>query len=321
MEGLLMKEEAVLFGERKSLVGVVTEPRETTRNPLSPAVILLNPGIVHRVGPGRIHVKIARALAAIGFVVLRFDFSGIGDSAVRHDNLRFEKSAVRETQDAMDFLKSTRRIEHFVLLGGCSGAFISLETVCCDARPVGAILINYPATEGEDEHADADLKTRRTAHYYRNFAFFDRKSWGRLLTGKTNYRQLIQVLQSETKRRFAPTQATPRKETPLQTNLQRLSQRNVRLTFLCSRGDPLLDELREAGGNELQRLCALGQITLDIIPHSDHTFSSLEDHERLLDMIVRRIRTMTLAESFPAPAFEMASHADIVTTRNSVIGQ
>src|SRR5713101_5522058 len=168
-----MKEEAVLFGEKKSLVGVVTDPPTTTGNHLRPAVILLNPGIVHRVGPGRIYVKIARALAAAGFVVLRFDFSGIGDSAVRHDNLQFEKSAIREAQDAMKFLKRSRDVEHFILLGGCSGALISLETACCDEQVLGAVLINYPAIEDEDEDANTDLKQRRAAHYYWNFALFN----------------------------------------------------------------------------------------------------------------------------------------------------
>src|SRR5260370_40275597 len=84
-----MKEEAVLFGEKKSLVGVVTDPPTTTGNHLRPPVILLNPGIVHRVGPGRIYVKIALALVAAGFVVLRFDFSVIGGSTRLPDNLSF----------------------------------------------------------------------------------------------------------------------------------------------------------------------------------------------------------------------------------------
>src|SRR3989442_13379966 len=98
-----MREQAVLFGEVKSLIGILTDPPMRNGNRPKPAVILLNPGIVHRVAPGRIYVRMARALAAMGFVVLRFDFSGIGDSAVRHDNLPFDKSAVRETQDAMHF--------------------------------------------------------------------------------------------------------------------------------------------------------------------------------------------------------------------------
>src|SRR5215471_7117775 len=132
-------EGAVLFGERKSLVGVVSAAATTVDGDAKAAVILLNPGIVHRVGPGRIYVEIAQRLAAMGFVVLRFDFSGIGDSLARHDNLCFPMSAVRETQQAMDLLQSTRKVQHFVLLGGCSGAQVSLETACCDQRTKGAI--------------------------------------------------------------------------------------------------------------------------------------------------------------------------------------
>jgi len=318
---VVTKEEAVLFGEKKSLVGVVTDPTRVTGNPRA-AVLLLNPGIVHRVGPGRIYVKIARALAAMGFVVLRFDFSGIGDSAVRHDNLRFEKSAVRETQEAMKFLKSSKGVEHFILLGGCSGALISFETACCDEQVLGAVLINYPAAEDDDEDEDAntDLKQRRAAHYYWNFALFNLKSWRKLFTGRANYRQLIQVLRLQVKRLFASRSRITAKETPFAANLRALARRNVRLTFLCSQGDPLLDELREAGGDELQRSCALGKVTLDVIPRSDHTFSSLDDQDRLLEVILRRIKTMSLARDGTADSSELAFPAEAVPLDNSAVG-
>src|SRR5215467_3344973 len=127
MQNEVMKEEVVLFGERKSLVGIVTSPPPRLTQERM-AVILLNPGIVHRVGPGRIYVKIARRLASTGLTVLRFDFSGIGDSAPRHDSLPFEKSAIEEARDAMEFLQATRGVEKFILLGGCSGALASLQT-------------------------------------------------------------------------------------------------------------------------------------------------------------------------------------------------
>ncbi|MCH8830022.1 MAG: DUF1549 domain-containing protein, partial [Planctomycetes bacterium] len=100
-----MKEEAVLFGKTGSLVGIVSDPSDSDSGKNLPAVILLNSGLIHRVGPNRVYVKIARRLAAEGFVAFRFDFSSIGDSLVRYDNLSFEKSAVDEVQDAMDFLE------------------------------------------------------------------------------------------------------------------------------------------------------------------------------------------------------------------------
>src|SRR5258708_37545034 len=200
-----MKEEVVLFGTRQSLVGIVTDPATVSAQRARTAVILLNAGIVHRVGPGRIYVKIARALAAMGFVVLRFDFSGIGDSTVRHDHLCFEKSAVAEAQEAMGDLNATRGGEHFIFLGGCSGAFASFETACCDARVVGAILINFQTPDNENAAAAPDLPIRKASYYYWKSTLFNLKSLRKLLTGKTDYGQLIRALCSELKRRFPST--------------------------------------------------------------------------------------------------------------------
>ena len=53
--------------------------------PNAPTMVILSSGILHRPGASRLYVQIARALAEDGFTSLRFDFSGIGDSAVRRD--------------------------------------------------------------------------------------------------------------------------------------------------------------------------------------------------------------------------------------------
>jgi hypothetical protein len=72
-----MNEEAVLIGG--SLVGILSRPPAGV-DPAMPGVLLLNAGRIHRVGPNRLYVAIARRLAAMGFAVCRFDLSGIGDS-------------------------------------------------------------------------------------------------------------------------------------------------------------------------------------------------------------------------------------------------
>lgn len=284
-----MKEEAVLFGKTRSLVGVLTDPPIYNGNGLSPAVILLNPGIVHRVGPGRVYVKMARALAAIGFEVLRFDFSGIGDSGVRRDHLPFEKSAVQEAQDAMDWLSAARGTRHFILLGGCSGAQVALQTACSDPRVVGAVLLNFVLAETSESNADPDRTSRTAGFYYWNFALFDPKSWGKLLTGRANYRNLIRVLGAQARSKLTSAGKTSHESAQFQAQLRLLAGRSVQLTFVCSQGDPCVHDLQEAGGNELKRLCAMGGMTLKIIPRSDHTFSSLSDHERLLQVILERV--------------------------------
>ena len=56
-----MTETAVLFGPRQTLVGVLTDPGAPAP-PDRPAIILLNAGRIHHVGPNRLHVKLARRL-------------------------------------------------------------------------------------------------------------------------------------------------------------------------------------------------------------------------------------------------------------------
>jgi surfactin synthase thioesterase subunit len=100
-------------------------------------VLLVNSGILHRVGACRFHVRLARRLAAEGVSALRFDFSGIGDSEVRRDDLAFEQSAVAELREAMDHLAATRSARSFVVIGLCSGADMAFEVAKVDPRVVG----------------------------------------------------------------------------------------------------------------------------------------------------------------------------------------
>jgi hypothetical protein len=136
------REKAVRFGSSASLVGVMTEARAGTADAERPAVLFLNSGILHRVGSCRIHVQLARALSAVGFHSLRFDYSGIGDSDQRRDSLSFEESAVVETREAMDYLAKTKGVKKFILMGLCSGADMAHETAVADARVAGLIMLD-----------------------------------------------------------------------------------------------------------------------------------------------------------------------------------
>ncbi|MDZ7781370.1 MAG: hypothetical protein U5R14_15765 [Gemmatimonadota bacterium] len=54
------------FGPEGILVGVLTEPDPDKAIPNAPGHLILNSGILHRVGASRIYVQIARALADQG---------------------------------------------------------------------------------------------------------------------------------------------------------------------------------------------------------------------------------------------------------------
>ena len=137
-----MTERAYAFGRNGSLVGVVSEPDKKLKDPEIPTVILLNANVVHRVGPFRLYVNIARKLNALGFSVLRFDLSGIGDSPTRRSDLPYEERSVSEVKEAMDFISEEKGAKYFVLLGLCAGADSSYRTAVADKRVVGIVLLD-----------------------------------------------------------------------------------------------------------------------------------------------------------------------------------
>jgi dienelactone hydrolase len=136
-----LTERVFTFGSHGGLVGILTEPAEGQRRAGAPAVVFSNVGLNHRVGPNRIYVELARGLAAAGFVTLRFDLSGFGDSEPRVDAIGDLQRATLDTREAMDFLER-RGIHTFVVLGFCSGVDSAHVVAVEDARVAGAIFID-----------------------------------------------------------------------------------------------------------------------------------------------------------------------------------
>ena len=65
-----MNEIALQFGSQQALSAIVSLPDDKPNNT---GVILLNAGLVHRMGPFRLNVNLARKLAAENFIVMRLD--------------------------------------------------------------------------------------------------------------------------------------------------------------------------------------------------------------------------------------------------------
>ena len=285
-----MREEAVLFGKTSSLVGIITDPPAANRNPQLPAILCLNAGILPRVGPNRLYVKMARALAAMGFVVLRFDFSGIGDSAVRDDTLPFRKSAVSETQEAMNYLGAARDSQRFVLTGICSGATVSFHTARCDPRVVGAVLINpWGHLHDDTDEWNAAIRNRALAHHYRRIIFsssFRAKNWWKAMTGKVDYRSILPVMVGSGLRSLLR-----RKEHMLRNGnhaadtLRSLAERGVRLLHLYSEADEGLDYLSVILGGEVRQWNESGLLTIEVIAGANHTFMLLWSQDHLLQVV------------------------------------
>lgn len=169
-----MRERAIRFGTASQLLAIVTEPDAKDRRPDAPGVVLLSSGLLHRVGACRMHVRMARALADAGYVSIRFDFAGLGDSDPRRDTLPFEKSGVLETQEAMAVLTEKYNVQQFVLAGLCSGADVAFYAAIEDSRVLSIIQL--------------DPFVYRTRRYYVHRygpRLLRLESWLNILTGKT----------------------------------------------------------------------------------------------------------------------------------------
>lgn len=303
-----MKEEILLFGKTQSLVGIIHKPQ--VYNNQLPAVILLNAGLIHRVGPNRLYVKIARALSKLGFVVFRFDFSGTGDSKARDDYLPLEQSVISEIQEAMSHLSETMRIEQFILIGHCSGAGLSFLTACQDSRVRGAVLINLQG--GGEDWRDYD-RDRKMAQYYTNYygkaAITDFQRWARFLKGDVDYRSIARnVFQSIIWNRLSTLSFRIRRLSPVyqqvSTNpasdqdqkvvngLSLLAERGVPVLFVYSEGNTGLDYLRTTFAKELNHLLATETVKLEVIPESDHLFTLLASQKHLLEVIQNWVRAV-----------------------------
>jgi dienelactone hydrolase len=155
-----------------------------------PAVVILNTGIVHRVGHHRMYVSLSRKLAGAGHLVLRFDLSGIGDSEQRHDKLSTIDSSLADIREALDFLAATQQASRFVLIGLCSGADHAVLHGPTDPRVVGMVLMDpsIPPT------------TRYYVHYILQ-RLTSLQNWGSVAAGRSG---LLKMLASQLAYRLRP---------------------------------------------------------------------------------------------------------------------
>jgi pimeloyl-ACP methyl ester carboxylesterase len=146
-----VREQAVVFGSRKSLVGILTPAQGGDASRERPCVVILSAGIIHRVGPNRLHVELARTLSSEGYTCLRFDLSGIGDSEKRSDGLPPLEASLADIREAADWLQATRGVNRLILVGLCSGADQGLIYAGTDPRVVGLVLLDpsIPRTPGQ----------------------------------------------------------------------------------------------------------------------------------------------------------------------------
>ena len=279
-----MNERAVVLGKDSPLIGVITEPANLSAAADRPAVLIMNSGIIHRVGPGRGMVRLARDLAERGAVVARFDHSGIGDSPSRQDRTPWPRNTILEAREVMDDLSQRYGCRHFILMGICSGALTSFHVAREDPRVVGAVLMNSQGTE-----ANADwqrtVKNREWARQYWTRSLFNADSWRRALAGKVQYRRLLSVLGRQIRDRVAPSDAAITVTQSVWAQLHEMLQRGVQVMFVLSEGGHASDYFDVLMDGKIATLESTGCFHHVTLERCDHTMTLLGNQHDLLQQV------------------------------------
>jgi len=239
---------------------------------------LLNAGLLHRVGPNRIYVKIARTLAAQGFLAVRFDLTGIGDSKIPEGVVSYgPDDVVNDIRSVMDCLAEAKGIERFVLMGLCSGADNAFRTACQDSRVIGVNMIEGFSFPSTGYFAQSYSKS-----------FLKLRSWKRLLTGKSEIWGIIKALwthhTSKQARQLTEDFEVPSKET-LVSDLHKLVERGVKLCLVYAAEKSGHYNYRKLFEHEIQSLPAEKRPQVEFIEDTDHLFTLLHHQKQLLASI------------------------------------
>jgi hypothetical protein len=280
------REETVAFGgSSRHLRGILARPA-AARAGGDWAVLMAGAGMIHSVGPNRFYVRAARTLAEAGAPSLRFDAAGIGDSDWSDQMSSPEERILSEAQAGIDLLRERTGATRIVVLGLCSGAVTAFRVALAQPSVRAAVLIN-PDTSRVDERVQRHLTERTTLRHYLGTALRDRRSWRRLLTGRSHYRELARVpamiwRHLAAGRRVSVDEAAARE-------LIALVVRPVRVLVISGSRDHSAEYLRLVQS----RLSpgARPYLTAEILTAGDHTLSCWRHQEQAL----ARLRSWTEA--------------------------
>jgi pimeloyl-ACP methyl ester carboxylesterase len=272
-----MQEQAFRFGRARHLVGIAGLPPSTT--PERVGVIVLNAGLVHRIGPFRMHVEMTRRLNAYGYPTLRFDLSTIGDSAASGESQTRKQQICADVGDAMNLLGEQAACKRFVLIGLCSGSQSAHMVACSDPKVAGAVFLD--------------------GYAYRTLGYHLRYYLPRLLDVQRWRRRML------ARRRQAPAAGSdeptftvaPLPQATVRADLAGMLDRGLKLCLIYSGGISRYfnhaRQFRECFG----RVVSHPGVFTRFLKEADHTYILTGDRNRLLDNVER-----WLSENFPVTA-------------------
>jgi pimeloyl-ACP methyl ester carboxylesterase len=293
----MIEETTHVFGGDGRLVGISTR-LSGSRPKLG--VVLINAGVIHRVGPHRSAVKLARALAPLGVTVLRFDLSGIGDARSSTGDLSHHEQAVEDVRDALDMMRAEFGLQRFVLFGICSGAVHACSTALADDRVAGVVLFDgyaFPTWKTPLATAWHMARVLPPRQLLTKAARQLRKLLNRLpATGGTKAGQPAPEVRND------PTDGGPTlTQQQFRSVMQTLIARGVQVYIIYSGSIRELYSYTHQLRDNFGRNSFLRHIRYGFFPQVDHTLTTLEGQRQIERAMRHWVATRMLGEAEPAP--------------------
>jgi len=263
-------EACVRFGQRRRLAGILTEPESVRRI----ALVLVSAGLVPKHGPYRLYAELARRVAEDGFRTLRFDLGGIGESLPYDKSLPLRARTAHEIAAAVDHLCVEHEIEGVVLGGLCSGAEDAFRHAEHDRRVTGVVMIDPFAyrTPGWGWRHFLHRAGRRGLRALGRYEALPRDARG---TGPRGANRLVDYQYME--------------QSEAERILGALLERNARAHFLYTAGQRERFNHERQLGAMFPGLDFGNRVTLDYLPHIDHTQLLSADRRILVEAVARRL--------------------------------
>lgn len=255
----MSNDEIVLLDE--SRFGVLSG--SAARNDNAVCLLLFNAGFIHRSGPFRLHVRLARRLAGLGMASFRFDAPGLGDAIARSD-----RPLAETIKASMDVLQARYGYSRFVVGGLCSAADLGWQVALADARVIGLLSIDGLARMGW---------WYRLAKWRRALAKPPR-AWVGMLLRRSRARQRPAASMSAEDLRDWPAPGSEHE------HMARLVARGVHLFCLFTGGAGYFlhpGQFTETWG----KASRAPTVEFEHWPQCDHTFLAESDRRRLIERI------------------------------------
>jgi predicted ATP-grasp superfamily ATP-dependent carboligase/alpha-beta hydrolase superfamily lysophospholipase len=321
---------ACRFGENDYLFGIHTQ---LATSPASlPMIVMFNAGVVHRVGPNRLYTLLSRNMAALGFPVFRCDIEGLGDSVLRahgRENHPYPDGALKDAETILDFLRKRFGAQQFILMGLCSGAYLSFTTGLSKAdHSITELLLINPLTFKWTEGDSLDTDNFRHVAYYRG-SMRSGSRWLKLLRGQVNFLKIGKVVLSHLRTQFQSYSSAlieriyPKAGSLLSNQLRELFGRKLRVSLFVSSGDPGWDMVtanaRQAAKLGLKR----DSLSIQFIPDADHTFTSEAARMRLVNGLLTHLQKRygdARNQSAPVATGKKMARPEVIVLSRNVTG-